>query len=68
MDKFTKRLLELRQEKGVTQIQVSEGTGLSNATIANYEIGKRTPAMACLIRLANYFNCSIDYLVGISDD
>jgi transcriptional regulator with XRE-family HTH domain len=65
---FAKRIVELRMEKGVTQMQIVKATGLANSTIANYELGKRTPSMYGLIKLAEYFDCSIDYLVGLVDD
>ena len=68
MNKFVERLLELRREKGVTQIQVAQGAGLSNGAIANYELSRRTPTMHGLIALADYFGCSLDYLVGRSED
>ena len=65
---FKERLKALRNEKNVTQEQMAEETQLSQAGIAKWETGDRTPTMECLIILAKYFKCSIDYLVGLEND
>ena len=65
---FAKILKELRMEKGITQDQLSEKTGLSHACIALLEVEKRSPTAQTLNALADYFNVSTDYLLGRSDD
>lgn len=65
---FAKILKELRIEKGITQDQLSEKTGLSHACIALLEVEKRSPTAQTLNALADYFNVSTDYLLGRSDD
>lgn len=65
---FAKILKELRMEKGVTQDQLSEKTGLSHACIALLEVEKRSPTAQTLNALADYFNVSTDYLLGRTDD
>lgn len=67
MDKFAERLKELRIEKGITQDKLAEETGLSQAALANWENGKRSPSAGAIITLAKYFNVSTDYLLGITD-
>ena len=67
MNTFSKRLKELRIENNLTQIELSEATGISQAGIAKWETGDRTPSMDCLITLAKFFRCTIDYLVGLED-
>ena len=67
MNKFSERLKEIRIEKGLSQTVLSAKTGISQAAIAKWETGDRTPSMDCLIILAKFFQVSIDYLVGIED-
>lgn len=67
------RLRELRQREQfsvkaeVSRKELSERTGISTSTIESIEIGRREPGIKTLIALADYFNVSIDYLVGRSD-
>lgn len=67
MNKFSERLKELRLEKGLTQVQLAKESGISQAGIAKWETGDRSPSVDCLIALAKYFKVSIDYLVGLED-
>ena len=67
MNNFKKKLVELRTERGWTQIQLAKETGISQAGIAKWETGDRTPSMECIIILAKYFNCTTDYLLGLED-
>lgn len=73
MNKFSKRLKLLRATNGLTQEKLSNdiyeifGYPISKATISQYENGNREPNITMLINLSQYFNCSIDYLIGISD-
>ena len=46
---------------------MAEALGLSKAAISQFETGKSQPSAAVLIALADYFNVSLDYLVGRSD-
>jgi transcriptional regulator with XRE-family HTH domain len=65
---FSERLKYLRKAKGYTQKQVYEAVGLSPMGYQRYEYGTREPAHQKLIALADYFNVSLDYLVGRSDN
>ena len=58
----------IRTEKGVTQKQVAEGIGITDRQYQYYEYGKQTPSALLLCALADFFNVSLDYLVGRSDD
>ena len=62
------RLKELRQEVQITQKQLAEKLGTSQQVIGYYENGINQPAPDTLIQLADFFQCSIDYLLGRSDD
>ena len=61
-------LYELRNARGITQKQLAESLGVTIRTITNYENGSREPNIATLIVLADFFDVSLDYLVGRSDD
>ena len=65
---FAERLLELRKSRNLTQKQVYEAVGMSALGYQRYEYGQREPAYQNLIALADYFNVSIDYLVGRTDN
>lgn len=62
---FSERLRTLRQEKGVSQAELAAAIGLGPSAISNYEQpGKRYPPLKTLKKLAEYFGCSVDYLIG----
>lgn len=61
-------LKELRIESGLTQTRLSEELGIGQTTVAAYESGAREPHVSSLIAYADYFNCSMDYLTGRTDD
>lgn len=54
----------LRTEMGVSQQQVADVIGVSQQSINKYENHKIEPDIATLIRLADYFHTSVDYLIG----
>lgn len=62
------RLKELRKEFGYTQAQIGAQIGISQQGYASYENGKNRPDMESLIKLANIYNVSLDYLLGLTDD
>lgn len=68
MEKFAKRLKELRKLKGVYQKEMAELLKITDRQYIRYEAGKVDPPTSKTIFLADYFNVSIDYLIGISDD
>lgn len=67
MNKFPERLKLLRKEMGLTQTELAEKLGLKQATVAKLEKGERTPYIDYFIELAKFFNCTIDFLVGLVD-
>jgi transcriptional regulator with XRE-family HTH domain len=62
-----KRLRQLRNEKKISQEELSRLINISRPTYAQYEIDRRVPEYNTLERLADYFNVSLDYLVGRSE-
>lgn len=57
------RLRQLRRQKGLSQLRLAMELGMSQNTISRYESGEREADYQTLIRLADYFNVSIDYLL-----
>ena len=66
--KVSEILKELRKNRGLTQKELSERLKIGQATIAGYENGSREPHIYSLIAYANFFECSVDYLLGREDD
>lgn len=64
---FAERLKELRLEKELGQERLAEELGVSHGTISLWENNLREPKMSNLILLAQYFDVTIDYLVGLED-
>ena len=65
---FSQRLKELRVEKNLTQKELSLYLGLSPNSICEWEKGRCEPNAETLKKLSELFECSIDYLLGHSDD
>lgn len=57
-----------RKEKGITQIRLSIEAGVSQETISAYESGKALPSAETLIKLSNYLNVSIDFLLDLTSN
>ena len=65
---FSKRLCECRKRKNISQKALGEILGVSDAAVTMMEKGRRFPSFEVLLALAEYFDVSLDYLVGRSDD
>lgn len=66
MNKFSERVKELRIEKGLTRKQLAEQLFVSERLISFWENGQRECNFDMLIKIADIFNTSIDYLLGKS--
>ena len=66
MAKPINRIKELREEKSMTQIRLSIELSVSQETVSAYEIGKHYPSVKSLMRMAELFNSSMDYIMGMS--
>ncbi len=64
---FNKRLKTLRQRHRLTQSELATILELKPTAISNYESSRNEPSFSKLIALAQYFDVSCDYLLGISD-
>lgn len=62
-----KRLKELREEKGLTQKELSAMLNLHSVTYLHYEKSQREPPLAVLVDMARFFEVSTDYLLGLSN-
>ncbi len=58
----------LRKDSGLTQTQLAEKLHIGQATIACYENGSREPHIINLLAYADFFECSVDYLLGRTDE
>lgn len=67
MNKFAKRLKELREEYGLSQSDLAREIKISVACINRWEKNLRVPNIDSIIILCNYFNCSAGYLIGLED-
>ena len=64
---LSSRLKKCRIEKGYTQSQVAIFCDITEKTYQNYELMTREPKIEILVRIANLFNVSLDYLTGRTD-
>ena len=64
---YGKIFKELRIEKGVGQVELAKAINVSKGIISLWENGLREPKLSNLIELANFFEVSLDYLVGLEN-
>ena len=68
MSDFCKMLERLKSQKKILQKDVAKFIGISLRNYQRYEHGEREPSMSTLIALADFFDVSLDYLVGRTDN
>ena len=64
MNTFGSQLKKIRKIRKIRQVDLAKAVGVAQTTIANYEQGNRFPDEATLVKIADYFRISIDYLLG----
>ena len=64
---FPERLLQLKAERRLLQKDIAASVELSLRAYQYYEKGQKEPTLSVLVRLADFFDVSLDYLVGRSD-
>ena len=64
---FAERLLELRKEKGLSQASLAKKLQVSMSVVCYWETDKSEPTAPNLVKIANYFDVSVDYLLGRED-
>lgn len=62
-----KRIKELREENELTQEQVAQILGCKREVYRRYEAGEREIPISCAVKLAQHYQVSVDYLVGLTD-
>jgi len=67
MKNFSEHLKDIRKLKGLTQKQIAKGIGVDERVYQRYEYGNVKPSFDKLIALADYFDVSVDYLIGRTD-
>lgn len=67
-DMMETNLKALRKAKGLTQISLQMKTGIEQALLSKFENGERVPPTDTLIRLADFYDVSIDYILCRTDN
>lgn len=67
MSVFSERMYQLRKEKKISQVALAKEIGVSSRVYQDYEYGKREAQMTTLVRIADFFDVSLDYLTGRTD-
>ncbi|MBR2377217.1 MAG: helix-turn-helix transcriptional regulator [Clostridia bacterium] len=67
MAQFKERLRELRVEKNISQLELAKVVNMSKMAISHWESGHSEPSIAQLIEISNYFDVTVDYLIGKSN-
>lgn len=65
---YGQRIKELREERGLSLMALAKEIGVSDTAICKWENQIAEPKLSSIVRLADFFNCSTDYLTGRSDD
>lgn len=63
-----KRLRDLREDNDLTQAQIAAYLNVKQNTYSQYENGKREISIELISKLADYYNVSVDYLIGKTDN
>lgn len=61
---LAQRLRECRKQKGLTQLQVAVYCDITEKTYQNYELTTREPKLEILVKIADFYGVSLDYLTG----
>ncbi len=65
MSKFIERLNKLLEEENLSDRKLANVLGISSSPICNWKKGKQIPTLENAVKIADYFNCSLDYLFGL---
>lgn len=67
-DLYLCNLKKARENRGITQVRLSIELEIAQETISGYEIGRICPSIPMLLKIADYLNVSVDYLLGRTDN
>ncbi len=62
------RLKEIRKKRGISQLKLAMDLNMNQNSVSRYESGEREADYATLIKIADYFDVSIDYLLGRTEN
>jgi len=62
------KFVELLHERGITAYRVAKDTGVTQTTLSDWKTGRATPKLSTLQKIADYFEVSLDYLAGNTDN
>jgi len=62
------KLRELREDRGLSQIEIAKEFNVNQKTISNYETGKREPSFELVERFCKFFNVKAGYFLGFDDE
>lgn len=65
---FMNIFIDFIQKKSITPYRLAKETGISQGLMNEYKNGKRQPNLQNIIKIADYLDCSVDYLVGRTDN
>ena len=65
---FKDIFVKILQEQNITAYKLSKDTGITQGMISYWKNGERIPSAENLVMLADYFGCSVDYLLGRTDE
>lgn len=65
---YYRRLRDLREDNDLTQSQLVEKLGMHKTTYTNYEQGKRDLPLSFVITIAKFYNVSLDYIAGLTNE
>lgn len=68
MSRFPERLKELRKSRNISQQKLGAYLNYGYTAIANYESGRNEPSFDTLMKIAVFFDVTVDYLIGLSDE
>ena len=68
MGDFGKRFRECRKAAGMKQTVAAKLMGISQTAVSQYELDQRQPTADVVIKMASAYDCSIDYLLGVTDE
>ena len=65
---FTEQFREILQKESITAYRIAKDTGISQGLMSEYNKGEKIPTVQNLVKIADYLGCSVDYLLGRTDD
>ena len=65
---YLKRIRDLREDNDYSQVEIAEYLNIKQTTYSKYELGKINVPLEALIKLADFYNTSLDYIVGRNNE